>query len=122
MEKVIVSKEVAEAIEFLKADDWSFSSVMNVLTSGGFSKVDEAVKLNTTPIETVAQAYLNGYEVAKTPAEIVKAKFLRQRDIHLDLYGDDLTETAEYAYAGGYIDAIKEFADAYGIRIEGVNA
>lgn len=111
MEKVKVSKKVAETIESLRG----------VVGDDALIKIASAECGGENPILTVAIAIHHGYEIEKPPAEIISAKFNAQRAIHSDLYVDDMTDTIEYAYANGYMDAIRDFAKVYEIHIEGVS-
>lgn len=110
MEKVKVTKKVAETIESLRGsvDDITLIKVVSAECGG------------ESPVITAAIAIHHGYEIEKPPTEIISAKFNTQRAIHSDLYVADMTETTEYAYANGYMDAIRDFAKVYGIHIEGV--
>lgn len=110
MEKVMVSKKVAETIESLRG----------VVDDVELIKIASAECGGENPILTVAIAIHYGYEIEKPPAEIILAKFNTQRAIHSELYVDDMTDTTEYAYASGYMDAILDFAKVYEINIEGV--
>lgn len=112
MEKVNIPKKAAETIESLRGvvDDVTLIKIASAECGGD------------NPVLTAAIAIHHGYEIEKSPEEIVKAKFAHQRAIHSDLYVEDKTDTTEYAYADGYIDAIQDFAEVYGIRIKGVNA
>lgn len=132
MEKVKVTKEVAEALAGALAKfDGDKGELLQThartKTAPGINWHSYLFAGTNAPLDDLstdemARALYVGYEIAKLPAEIIRAKFDVQHDIHTDLYIDDKTETKEFGYADGYMDAIKDFAEVYGIKIEGVNA
>lgn len=108
--KVKVSKEVAEAIEFLQNDyGYGFTEFMQVRAHGRFCSIRPAFPLNDVPVERLAEALINGYEVEQTPDEIVA-----------ELFKDISTEPSRYD--AGYCAGILFVLEAYGLKIEGVNA
>lgn len=136
MEKVTVSKEVAEALDGLKVR-FSDDRILALLSSG---KTDREVRMfhgstvveyrtlirgKMTPMET-ARALILGYKVEKTKEE----KFVGSYAHHADIVAfykrptrhklDDC-EREQERYSSGYVAGVKDFAKAYGIKIEGVN-
>jgi len=117
--KVKVSKEVAEAIEQLRKsqDDekilYQASSV--ILEIGRFKRKDKSaiVTLHEISPMKLARALINGYEIEQTPAEKVAEQY-RNRS--------ELFERFEHDEDLGAMIGIKFVADAYGLKIEGVNA
>lgn len=108
--KVKVSKEVAEAIEFLRNDyNYGFAEFMQVRSNGKFCSIRKAFPLNDIPVERLAIALINGYEIEQTPDEMVA-----------ELFNDISTEPSRYD--AGYCAGILFVLEAYGLKIEGVNA
>lgn len=105
-EKVTVTKEVAEAIEYRRSKvggGYTFEKFMMVkMAKYDFGSPVEI--LNTVPIETLAQALINGYEVEMTPEDKVREYYMN---------GD-----TSYQEALG----IRHTLNILGINIGGVNA
>lgn len=75
-EKVKVSKEVAEAIEFLKKEfDYNFEAFMKVSLNDGWHINKNCTPLNKISVEDLAKILINGYEVELTPEEKIKKLF-----------------------------------------------
>lgn len=68
MEKVKVSREVAEAIEHRREKGYKLKDFMNAYFVSGFIGLG-CDALDRLDIETYAKALINGYEVEKTPQE-----------------------------------------------------
>lgn len=118
MNKIIIPYEVAEAIEKLRGH-WSDWGVISRAADGQepaaktihnyFSIVKEGRVL-------LLQALACGYEVEKTPEEKVRA-YYKQAVQDVDSGDYDRIFTGRAAK-----DAILFVLDAYGIKLEGVNA
>lgn len=116
--KVKVSKEVAEAIEALRNDGESDALILRVMAdptnrwAGAKSSI-----LNSTSFDLVAKALYVGYEVEKSPEELVAIEYKRlQREIfHADCYDMRL-------FYRRRADAIKYTLDTLGLKIPEVNA
>jgi len=116
--KIKVTKEVAEAIEFLRKDyNYGFAEFMQVRCNGKFHSIRRAFPLNDVPAERLANALINGYEIEKTPAEEVAYYYESKR---LFCYATD--SFYERGAAIGEMRGIEFVAEAYGLKIEGVNA
>ena len=114
-EKVVVTKEVAEAIEYLRGRlDYKFADFMRVSSQGGWSTVKSS-PLNNIEIETLAGAILNGYEIEKSPEEKV-------REYYDNLIAEDDGTTHGTALRVTRTRVIIGTLDILGIKIEGVNA
>lgn len=116
MEKIMVTKEVAEAIEYLREsyeeyrDDSNFikSHVMCVTSVSEARWGRNVMVLNDVDIVTFAKIVLIGYEVEKTPEEIIKEKYEELSDY------EPLDRACK--------DSFRFVLDTLGIHIEGVNA
>lgn len=111
--KVKVSKEVAEAIEFLRKDyNYGFAEFMQVRCNGEFHSIRKAFPLNDVPVERLASVLINGYEIEQTPAEKVAEQYRNLSELY-EKFGHD----SDLASMRG----IEFVAKAYGLKIEGVN-
>lgn len=118
--KVKVSKEVAEAIEDVRSVNYTdFQIIQDIVededkTAYG-TKMPVLIKFakySTENQQTLFLALANGYEVEKTPEEMV-AEHYRSRQRMYDKFGND----EDY----GAMEGIEFVAKAYGLKIEGVN-
>lgn len=114
MKKVIVSREVAEAIEGLLKSSF-YDTKEDILTA--HARMSDLVKhnwaepydvLNHVPLLQLAQILINGYEVELTPEEEIKKMYVNCRLSHDE---DDDT------YARGILYAL----NTLGIKIKGIN-
>ena len=120
-EKVTVSKEVAEAIETLRSNVGGH----NLNEYGIITYLDNDAQRRAYPELNVLYSYylsgsangypvdlmkalINGYEVEKTPEEIIKENYEELCDY------DDLDRACK--------DSFRFVLDTLGIKIEGVNA
>lgn len=113
VEKLKVSREVADAIE--KLSDLDASQILMAHSiEGGWPQKTNA--LNELSMEQLATALIVGYEVEKTPHEkiavIYKHHYPKSRD------GSDSTQ--KY-FSKGYVKGIKFTLEKLGITIKGVN-
>jgi len=116
-EKVKVSREVAEAIDFVtNVAAIQFKEVMGIMLEGGFSRPcnEKAFILNELPIKQVAAILINGYEIEQTPEEKLVERF-RYCEQRWGWHQDDETEMRATA------NAIKETLDTLNIQIKGIN-
>lgn len=112
MEKVKVTKEVAQAIEALRKEQRSDENILRVLADPNNGWAGEKSKvLNTTPFDLVAKALYIGYEIKKTPEEELAESY---RFNYLIEGQDDENR----AFANG----IRYAVNTLGISIKGVNA
>ena len=103
MEKVKVTKEVAQAIEVLRKNRTD-EEILRVLADHNNGWAGEKSKvLNTTPFDLVAKALYIGYEIDKSPEERVA-----------DYYDEYCGREARAA--------VRTVFSILGIKIEGVNA
>lgn len=119
--KVVVSKEVAEAIKhFRNPDGWSWANASFMLEHFSIANVDCEYRIAIREMDTdeLMSALVNGYEVEKSPEEKV-------RD-----YYDILKLREEYSEKSGVSgsqhrqgwQSVVETLDLLGIKIGGVNA
>lgn len=109
-EKVKVSREVAEAIEFLKKEfDYNFEAFMKVSLNDGWHINKNCTALNKISVEDLAKILINGYEVEQTPEEKVEEYYKK-------LLNSDDTQCKNMALAVSHsLSLLKK-------RIKGVNA
>ena len=109
MEKVTVSKEVAEAIEVLRKVGKTDEEIARVLANPNDRWLTaELQALNEAPLVDVIKALFIGYEVEKTPEEIIRAGYEELCDY----------EPIDRACK----DSVRFVLDTLGISIKGVNA
>lgn len=124
MTKVKLPREVAEAVEGLRKITCSNYEVMCVVRSAHANpnaiKVRDWFADGAGTHDLLMEALVNGYEIEKTPEEIVRQKY-EMLDINrrlAKLSYDDVTASKSAAKREG----MREVLDAYGIKVEGVNA
>lgn len=123
MEKVKVTKEVAEAIELVKPYNTLDQIVkVSALNKWGGDEDDYAECLNSCqlPLNTLITALYIGYEVEESPEDKASEAFLdalkKRRQAH-----DDEDNDASYFYKG-YMTGIRFMAETFDIKVVGVNA
>lgn len=118
-EKQKVSREVAEAIEFLKKEfDYNFEAFMKVSLNDGWHINKNCISLNKISVEDLAKILINGYEVELTPEEKVLEYF------------NDIKQHVEYSESKGEknkagedaLNIIRDITTILGYVIKGVNA
>jgi Protein of unknown function (DUF1642) len=115
MSKVTVPREVAEAIEYFKAEEYENRDILIRVEEGTFNEsyenhVDALQKYSTANYNDLLLALVNGYNVEKTPEEEIRGYYAEV----IDLYTHD--------YSNGLQVGIVYVLDKLGIKIEGVNA
>lgn len=108
MEKVKVTKEVADEIEYANAEYRSIASATLYL-------LNEA-DLTDVQVDQALRGYYVGYEVEKTPEEKIR---------HHYEYSKTNAESTDYdvKYIGqAEVETIEFMLETLGIKIEGVNA
>lgn len=133
MTKVVLPKEVAEAIEYLRGEGTSNYSILRRAEGAVFSKSELTIltlkrwafeKGAAGTSDLLMSALVNGYEVEQTLEDKALEKFRSHAQI-VDFYEGkrlDYSEKMQERYSSGYIAGVKDFADTFGIQIEGVNA
>lgn len=101
MEKVKVSKEVAEALDIVKSE-WSINEILLFSAQQRFTGTKNRV-LNGLNLEMLAKALLIGYEREKTPEEQLLSWFESSKKEYDKLRNMD---TSDYSY-----EEKKEFWD-----------
>jgi len=120
MEKVTVSKEVAEAIGF-QLSRRSKSDLLDAkakhINCGGYFLNSSAV-LNDVSLETLAKALYIGYELEKSPEVMVREYYegLIASEEALESIGNSGAQ-----FRQGW-QSVRETLHILGIKIEGVNA
>jgi len=115
LEKVKVSREVAEAIERVKAECESVEVVIKHLSLNDDSQSDYKI-LSDIPFKVLISALVNGYETEMTPEQSVVKLFKES----LEKYRDAQSRI-DLDYFDGFTDGIREVLDLLNIKIEGVN-
>ncbi|MBA9027585.1 hypothetical protein [Peribacillus huizhouensis] len=135
MKLVNLPKEVAEAIEELREIGISTMYIaQNVGVKQGFGasglnkylnvindwRLECAEKRNNE----LLSALVNGYVMEKTPEEKMLENFRVHENVVWFYEGKtlDRAEQMQERYSSGYISGVKDFAELYGIKIEGINA
>lgn len=122
--KVMVTKEVAEAIKFLrdiygdsKDDGQLIATHAEMYLSEGDWWIDNARPLNDVDVATFARAILNGYEVDKPPLEKVREYYegLKRAEDSSEERGQSGSQ-----FRQGW-QSVAETLSLLGIKIEGVN-
>lgn len=119
--KVILPKDVAEAIEYYREMGLNNYYIITQCTSNP-TIFDYASKHGN--YEWLMNALVNGYDTEQTPEEEVRERF-RGHTETLSFYRNKVLDHAEREqerYSCGYVAGVKDFAKVYGIKIEGVNA
>lgn len=120
MSTVTVSKEVAEAIEYLQKDvEYGFSEFMRVKSQSGWT-TSKASPLNKVEIKTLASALINGYQVEKSPEEQVREFYDKCRTNSEIAY--EQGEYRQSEYLNGQVNGISLTLQMLGIKIKGVNS
>jgi hypothetical protein len=110
MDKVVLPKEVANAIEISRICGYSTLEIVihSLEAIDGHAYKDTIRHFAADNFDTFLNALVNGYEVVKTTEERLRERY----------------EYAERVGGGGriYRDAVRDTLDILGIKIEGVNA
>lgn len=108
MKRLVLSKEVANAISHLQGNfNYTFQDFMQVKSAGGWNKEEGTFSLNNLDIETLAIALINGYEVEKEPEEYM-LEYFNSYDSNED-------------YDKGIQEGVLRALDIFGIEVEGIN-
>lgn len=110
-EKVMVTKEVADAIEVSVKNDISVRTMLRHNVHGDLYGV--YAPLQTMGVDDLAKALLIGYEVEKSPEEKVAEYLAEAEDFRADA-----TDGNYYEFCNGRIVGIKQTLDILGIKIE----
>lgn len=108
MEKVKVSREVAKAIESLKSSLCTIGTFKLALEGEWNLGKRHGIIMRELTKEEALSAIFYGYEIEKTPEEIIKEKY------------DELSDYEPIDRA--CMDSFRFVLDTLGIKIEGVNA
>jgi hypothetical protein len=117
-EKVILPREVAEAIEGLKSQGWTKSGIFGFST--GVKRlalsIDEESYGKTIgryfgcmKHDLLMEALVNGYEVESSPEDQVKEFY-------------EVYDACDSSYRLGIREGVRQTLNLLGIKIEGVNA
>lgn len=120
-EKVKVSQEVADAIEYLEKVECDFEKAMELHVSTGWSNFsDERVTaLDGLTSRELAAALIVGYEVRMTPHEYIAKEYESAKHGRKKAY--DTGEKGTALFNRGVIAGIKRTLRAFQITVEGVN-
>ncbi len=114
-EKLKVSREVADAIEYIK----TLNSINEILINHAIADdawIRKAEAVNDLSIGELATALIVGYEVEKTPHEKIAVIYKR----HYPKSRDGSDSTQKY-FSKGYVKGIKFTLEKLGITVKGVN-
>ena len=115
VEKMKVSQEIADAIEYIKERNYGFNGAMSLHASDGWA-FEETCPLSNLSLEQLATVLINGYEVATTPHEEIEAIY----KYHYPKYRDDENSPQKH-FSKGYVKGVKMTLEKLGITIKGVN-
>lgn len=119
MEKVVLPKEVAEAIDVLRDKAWSNHQILRQI---------EGTDINTYVIRLVGyvklygfdnllQALVNGFEVEETPEDKIRYAYKQYHDTAISKEKEDDKE-----FCKGAVEGIIFALTALNIKIDGVNS
>lgn len=114
-EKLKVSREVADAIEYIK----TLNSIEDILANHSIDDdvwVREAKVVNDLSLTELATALIVGYEVRMTPHEVIKADYENALK-HRNTTHNDYKER----FFDGYLEGVENTLAALNIKIKGVN-
>ena len=114
-EKLKVSREVADVLDRLSREDISTNAWIKMHSAGGWVSA-KSKPLNTLSLEEFARALIVGYEVEKTPGEIIKAEYQKAADERKNSEDDYRRQ-----YLGGYQYGVQETLRVLELIVEGVN-
>lgn len=113
MKKVIVSKEVADAIEVKRNSHWNNYDIIHAYIDGDAgTAIHNFVGSSNGSFDALISALVNGYEVEKTPEYKV-------REYYESIV--ELFERHEESYDNGTLRGVKQTLNLLGITIEGIN-
>lgn len=118
VEKLKVSQEVADSIEYIKEKNYGFNGAMSLHASDGWA-FEETCSLSKLSMEQLATALIVGYEVAMTPYEEIAKEYKnaeQEKDACFDVSDKNLAYENQ-----GIMSGIKFTLNTLGITIEGVN-
>lgn len=75
-EKIKVSREVADAIEYAKREGYDYETIMKIQIKNGWERKETAPLLKLT-LRQLATALIDGYKVELTPHEIIANEYRR---------------------------------------------
>lgn len=117
MEKVIVSKEVAEAIKECERNYIPIDTTLKFHAQDALT--GKYTPLQTLTISELASALINGYEIEKTPEEMIRWYFDECTSTEIRIRDWGFSYDANH-YAGEKV-GIKNTLNILGITIEGIN-
>lgn len=117
--KVVIPKDVAEAIEKLRqgASDGEIegAAVDGVVITGLWDECEAVWKYAKESEDTLLQAVVNGYEIEATPEDRLREYYQGQ------LSANVLATATEYHVYIGKRSGVRKTLDILGITVEGVN-
>lgn len=120
-EKVIVPREVAEAIETVRKDDVSNFQIIHQTSGAMFTEPYLVLKRwsfgkQGGTVDDLMRALVNGYEVEKSPEENLREHYEDCMTNYLRTDGEIVK-----SYYDGKIYGIKAALNYLGITVEGIN-
>lgn len=127
--KVVLPREVAEAIDTMRKSGYKDYEILRNAGGDNTGTPNKVIRGWAFSVRSVGsadllmQALVNGYEVEKTPEEKMQKKYQDHAETASFYVGKklDIYESQQERYSSGYVRGVKDFADFYGIKIEGVN-
>lgn len=110
-EKMKVSREVADVLDSLNRADLSTDTWLKMHSGGEWRSV-KSKPLNTLSLEEFARALIVGYEVEKTPHEVIAVKYNTSQDDYV--YN-------QCPHSEGFAEGIEFTLNTLGITVKGVN-
>ncbi|MCM3140469.1 hypothetical protein M3573_19510 [Bacillus safensis] len=117
-----ITKEQAEAIEFLRKN-YDDNRILEIYVHESIGHTDQmhchsCDSLCDLTLIELADALINGYEIAKSPEQKVREYYGSNHAEHHEV----LTGSPRGQYTAGVADGIRKTLDLLGIKIEGVTA
>lgn len=110
-EKLKVSREVADGIEYVK----TLNSIEDILANHSIDDdawVREAKVVNDLSLTELATALIVGYEVEMTPHEVIAAEYVTSQQ--------DWVNNA-HIHSKGFVEGIEFTLNTLGMTVKGVN-
>jgi Protein of unknown function (DUF1642) len=118
--KVVLPREVAEAIESLRKNQFDNRAIINRIYKATAPPALQLYAIEN--FDTLLNALVNGYEIEKSPEEKVREYYEEIHEKHGKSFAEVPYGGKPPHYFSGVKDGIKTTLDILEIKIEGVNA
>lgn len=108
---ITLSKQAAEAVEYVKREGYDYATIMKIQITNGWDR-KETTPLNELSLKQLSTALIVGYEIEKTPHEVITLKYNTSQDDYV--YN-------QCPYSKGVADGIEFTINTLGVKIKGVN-